>query len=722
MSLKATRPQSARPSTCVRSGPRTNKITLGTYRFHPGSSTLEKVGPVNVHSNVLAVLGLLADDSSPLYQSTQQLKMHRFRAHIPSTVIVGRHSEPLAWYYTNKEGYVLKKHATHCTWKCVREAFCGRYHPTSAARRDDDASSTATNNVQWPVAVAKFKDGRMRLLTLHTLYALLRALDTQCPSETLPSHPFSIQAFVPPAKRVRYISIFTMVRHMMVRHVTDCQVVVAELSANYREQTHDDYDVNLSDDPIEVLESEQSLLVESIKRTTLLLIHHVNRKNTASDAPVISKLIAEYMIHTKDNECYLTSILGVSWQNGDQVQMADWTTGKVQDAAVAAMGNQDNALFEPKAQKAVARQLKSFARGLKGSTELYEAAERHAADCEAAAESYHKQLLEAHAELDALKAQLDTSTAYAETQRKIRWLEGRIELQDKEIAALQTTVAELQAAAADTAATMERERQLFCEAVRDHQGRAHDLTTELATRQAHESHLEGHVTELEGALRAAKTTIEALQVAFDKSKLDAHGLQHDLRAATHQLQRMEVEQDKLQALVPFASVKKVNHCERMHLHDMAMEWHDYRMEIAVINRAIGAHFSLLKHAFAYYSHVKVPLVALNVPLGRTHPLLPHQLNLAQVLACLEECHVITTRLTAAQVDALFVKVTRPRWDKTHHKTTTAGVSVPRGMHFYEFVELLIRIAAVRGGGRTTLVAEHLHVMLEDCLYPNAPWD
>ncbi|KAH9152891.1 hypothetical protein AeRB84_004767 [Aphanomyces euteiches] len=707
MAFTATRPQSARPSsTCHRTGPKTNKITLGMYRFQPNTSALERVGPVDVHSTVLALLNLMADDSVHLHQAAHQVKMHRFRAHIPSTVVIGRHSEPAAWYYTNKEGFVLKKHATHCTWKYVREAFCGRFHPSQTSAHDGGGQ-----NLHWPVAVAKFADGRMRLLTLHAVYALLRTLDAQCPSETLSSHPFCIQTFVPPAKRVRYISIYTM-----IRNINDCHVVVAELPPNYREQTHDNLDVNMATEPIELLEAENSLVVESIKRTTLLLIHHVNRKNTASDTPVISKLVAEYMIHTKDNECYLTAILGVSWQNGDQVQLADFQTQKIHDIGIA--NNQLEPQL-PKSQKAVARQIQTFAKSLKGSTELYEAAERHAAECQEAAEKFQAQVVALRAELELVKAQLDDSSAFADAQRKIKFLEGHLELRDKNIAQLEETVAAQTARANEAEAELYKERNRFCVAMTETHEKIDALTMEIASTAHLRLELDAQVAAKDQALHAAKTTIQALQEALDRQKLETHHAQHENAKLELQLHQFEAENDKLKALLPFASVKKVNYSDKMHLHDMAMVWPEFRMEISLVNRALGAHYSAIKRTFAAYKTVKVPILAHAIALGRTHALIPHQLNFAQLLECMEKCHVVTTRFPAVQLEALFIKCTAPRWEKIPGvKTTTAGVSMPRGMTLHEFMELLVRIASIRGGGKSGLVADHLHLMMEECIYPN----
>ncbi|KAH9067087.1 hypothetical protein Ae201684P_021255 [Aphanomyces euteiches] len=690
MAFTATRPQSARPSsTCHRTGPKTNKITLGMYRFQPNTSALERVGPVDVHSTVLALLNLMADDSVHLHQAAHQVKMHRFRAHIPSTVVIGRHSEPAAWYYTNKEGFVLKKHATHCTWKYVREAFCGRFHPSQTSAHDGGGQ-----NLHWPVAVAKFADGRMRLLTLHAVYALLRTLDAQCPSETLSSHPFCIQTFVPPAKRVRYISIYTM-----IRNINDCHVVVAELPPNYREQTHDNLDVNMATEPIELLEAENSLVVESIKRTTLLLIHHVNRKNTASDTPVISKLVAEYMIHTKDNECYLTAILGVSWQNGDQVQLADFQV-------------------HPRHWHCE-QPIQTFAKSLKGSTELYEAAERHAAECQEAAEKFQAQVVALRAELELVKAQLDDSSAFADAQRKIKFLEGHLELRDKNIAQLEETVAAQTARANEAEAELYKERNRFCVAMTETHEKIDALTMEIASTAHLRLELDAQVAAKDQALHAAKTTIQALQEALDRQKLETHHAQHENAKLELQLHQFEAENDKLKALLPFASVKKVNYSDKMHLHDMAMVWPEFRMEISLVNRALGAHYSAIKRTFAAYKTVKVPILAHAIALGRTHALIPHQLNFAQLLECMEKCHVVTTRFPAVQLEALFIKCTAPRWEKIPGvKTTTAGVSMPRGMTLHEFMELLVRIASIRGGGKSGLVADHLHLMMEECIYPN----
>ncbi|ETV93760.1 hypothetical protein H310_12326 [Aphanomyces invadans] len=717
MTFLATRPQSARPST-AHHRTKTNKITLGTYRFRPGTSSLERVGPVDVHTPVLTLLGLMADDMSPLYHSVHHLKMHRFRAHLPSTVIIGRHSEPCAWYYTNKEGYVLKKHAAHCTWKNVRDAFCGRYTPRHMEHGQD-------KNVHWPVAVAKFDDGRMRVLTLHALYTLLRSLDAEFPAKTADIHPFCIQAFVPPAKRVRYISIYTL-----VRNIGDCHVVVAELASNYKEQSHDSgHDVDVTKEPIEILEAEHSMMVESIKRTTLLLIHHVNRKNSASNTPVISKLIAEYMIHTKDNEVYLTAILGVSWQNGDQVQMADFQTEKIRDlTAIDDVTNQarNNATGATVAkglhQNAVVKQVKQFARSLQGSTELYEAAERHASECQAAAETLQAQVVELQAELEHVKAKLDTSTAHADAQRKIKCLEGRIELQEKEIAKLDATLAAYETNTAKATADLDRERVLFCEALKAAQVKIVTLTDTIAQLEQDKAQLNTQVSAHAQAMRAAAGTIEALQGAVDKQKLSTHQVSSSLRDLQIQLNAMEAENDKLKALVPFASVKKISWCSKMHLHDFAMEWPDYRMEIGVLNRALGAHYSVLKRIFTQYLTLKVPLIGPTIPLGRTHPLLSNQLNYAQLLACMETCHIITTRFTPPQLEVLYTKCTAARWHQTHGpKLTTAGVSMPRGIVLIEFMELLVRVAHIRGGGKSGLVGEKFHTLVEDCIYPQVRW-
>ncbi|RLO13148.1 hypothetical protein DYB28_005558, partial [Aphanomyces astaci] len=690
MTFMATRPQSARPSSAVASHHRakTNKITLGMYRFRPGTSSLEKVGPVDVHTPVLTLLALLADDTSPF------------------TVIVGRQSEPTAWYHTNKDGYVLKKHPAHCTWKHVREALCGgRHSPDYVATHDN-------KNIHWPVAVAKFDDGRLRVLTRHALLVLLKELETACPGQTNAVHPFCIQAFVPPAKRVRYISIYTL-----VRNVGDCHVVVAELTSNYKEQPHDNgdgsNDVDITKEPIEILEAvgyivENSLMVESIKRTTLLLIHHVNRKQSASSTPVISKLIAEYMIHTKDNEVYLTAILGT--------ETTILSTREDQGNNQGGRGG---------ATHAVTKQVKAFARSLQGSTELYEAAERHASECQDEAAKLQQQVAALEVELDQVKAKLDTSTAHADAQRKIKCLEGRIELQDRQIATLESTVAVHEASAVTAAAGLDRERVLFCEALTASQAKVDSLTAVVAQLEREKSELHAQVLSQAHALHAAAGTVEALQGAVDKQKLLTHQVSSSLRELQVQVNLVEAENDKFKALLPFASVKKVNWCSKMHLHEFAMDWPEYRMEIGVLNRCLSAHFSVLKRIFSQFAKVKVPLVAPHIALGRTHPLLPNQLNYAQLVALLERCHIVTTRcsqFTPPQVEPLFTKCTAARWHQTHGpKLTTAGMSLPRGLLLVEFMELLVRVAHVRGGGKSGLVAESLHKMVEDCIYPHVHW-
>ncbi len=171
------------------------------------------------------------------------------------------------------------------------------------------------------------------------------------------------------------------------------------------------------------------------------------------------------------------------------------------------------------------------------------------------------------------------------------------------------------------------------------------LTAILEKTEAEKERTRIQVTSQTQALHAASGTIEALQGAVDKQKLVTHQVSSSLREVQTQFNLVEAENDKLKALVPFANVKKVHWCNKMHLHDFAMEWPEYRMEIGVLNRALSAHYGVLKRIFTQFTALKVLHVAPNVALGRTHPLLSNQLNCPQLLALVECCHIVTTRCT-----------------------------------------------------------------------------
>ncbi|KDO20786.1 hypothetical protein SPRG_13538 [Saprolegnia parasitica CBS 223.65] len=700
----AQRPQSARPHVPTRPLPKaaSGHMTLATFRFAPDSDELERTPElINVQSNVHTLLSLMADDSNMgLHQPTRVLQASRFRTHLPSTVLVGPHCDLYAWYMTSKDGHVVRKHKSNCNWKSVLQAFCGHMNKGFSPLSHRGARTACRDH--WPVAVAKFVDGRTRLLSGAALIALVKGLEASAPGDTdFATLPFCLTQFVPPAKRVRYLSVYTV-----VEGAGDCHVVVAELPPFYREQVHSDLPVtdgNINTDPIQVVqhgasprrllfpaacnEVESSMLLgEAIQKETTLLARHINRHNAATGTPVVHQLILEYMVHAKDGEVYLTSILGVSWQNGEQVHLVDAVTNNVE-------------LLDPSGPApptaAVARQIFKFSRSLKGSQARCEVAERQVLHYMSEAEKAKAQVSVLHDHLQRTSDQLQVACEATPYKMRIEALETALRKANQRVETLEEQLQGERQTRVESATLLTNERNTFCVALQQAQAKIETLTKDLELATSTEASASRSLSAETTAHARTQQLLAGLEALLAQQK-DIHATHvAKIRTLEDDLTKTTEDRDHLQRLVPYANIKKTAYCKRLHLHDLYLGWPDWQLQVECLDRVVSMHVLTLQKTFDHFQPMKLPVLLESTSITRTYPLIHHRLNFAQLCECMRLCGVLTTRFTTAVLETVFLKCTEKSFAKQTKGPTTAGVGRPRGMSFMEFIECVVRVAMLK---------------------------
>ncbi|OQR95471.1 hypothetical protein THRCLA_07833 [Thraustotheca clavata] len=724
-SFIAQRPQSARPHVSTQAHrPATmkpsSKITLATFKFAPNSNNLERSNePIQVQCNVTTLLQIIADDfNSGLHKPVRMMQASRFRTHLPNTILIGSSCEPMAWYFTSKDGYVVRKHRSNCTWKSVLQTFCGHlnkgFSPLSSR-----AKRVCRDN--WPVAIGKFIDGRTRLLTASSFVDLIKALESAIPNATdFAQYPFCLTQFIPPAKRLRYISVYTVNQGK-----GECQVVVAELPPFYREQVHGDSpatDGNINTDPIEIVEHERSFtLGEAIEKETTLLAHHINRHQSSTATPVVNQLILEYIVHAKENLIYMTSILGISWQSGEQVQLAQVTIPPVEAP------NNDFSLEIAPPQlplqgpipitTAIAHQSYTFSRSLKGSHAMCEAAERQVVYFEQEAEKYKAQVVILQEELHRVSTQLQLTSEGTHYKVHIQALERSLEEVNHQKYQLEAQLVKTINENTMRTTDLSHERTTFCVALQQAQDKIESLTSEL---KAVKSSGKQTNTDLQCEVTAharTKQFMEGLEALISRQKESNQSHLSQIEILQAQLQVVTQERDHLQRLVPYANVKKTQYCKRLHLNDLYNIWPDWQLQVECLDRIISMHVLLFQRTFDHFQPMKLPMVIESLSITRTYPLIHHRLNFAQVVECMRCCNILTTRFTTATLEIIYLKCTETSHNKQLKRVTTAGVGRPRGMSFLEFLECIIRTSITKTRGKYTMGAEAVQYMVEKYLTP-----
>ncbi|KAH9140950.1 hypothetical protein AeRB84_014843 [Aphanomyces euteiches] len=268
---------------------------------------------------------------------------HPLRLHMPDTVLLNptasasflssstrSHSlcrAPSIWYHTSTGTMVKRKESTHVTPNAILASFLGPH-----------ADRIKANEA---VAVVRFGFSS-RLMSRADFTDLCSQMQANKVEPLTPSAglPFCIQRYIKPLDDKRYIVSFSFhTPHEQrddAKPTSMCEAFVSQYSKRYNTtkidpSSHDDSDEKQEDIPVlfggnrrvsfefQTALGTQDVKVVSptsrMKHLTIKIVHHINSRHAVSQ---IQGIVCEFIIGDDDDQIYLTAILGLAWQNGQE--------------------------------------------------------------------------------------------------------------------------------------------------------------------------------------------------------------------------------------------------------------------------------------------------------------------------------------------------------------------------------------------------------------------
>ncbi|CAK4086419.1 unnamed protein product [Aphanomyces euteiches] len=222
---------------------------------------------------------------------------------------------------------VKRKESTHVTPNAILASFLGPH-----------ADRIKANEA---VAVVRFGFSS-RLMSRADFTDLCSQMQANKVEPLTPSAglPFCIQRYIKPLDDKRYIVSFSFhTPHEQrddAKPTSMCEAFVSQYSKRYNTtkidpSSHDDSDEKQEDIPVlfggnrrvsfefQTALGTQDVKVVSptsrMKHLTIKIVHHINSRHAVSQ---IQGIVCEFIIGDDDDQIYLTAILGLAWQNGQE--------------------------------------------------------------------------------------------------------------------------------------------------------------------------------------------------------------------------------------------------------------------------------------------------------------------------------------------------------------------------------------------------------------------